>query len=242
MQRQDMPPEPPPLILLTRPAPASGRFAARLALAHPQVEVLISPLQEVRMLDWTRPQVDPEALIFTSQNAVQAALAAGLTGLAYCVGNQTAEAAERAGFRAISAGGNATDLTTRITADGPRHLWHLHGRSTKGDVAGVLRAAGFAVTEAIVYDTLPLPLTAPAQAALTGPRPILLPIFSPRSAARLAEVLTLTTTPLTLVSLSAAVDHAASSLPAHHRLIAKRPDADGMLEIVAWALNSGALS
>ena len=241
MQRQAMPPAT-PVILLTRPAPASARFAARLAVAHPQVEVLISPLQEVRMLDWTRPQGNPSALIFTSQNAVQAALAAGLTGLAYCVGNQTAEAAERAGFRAISAGGNAADLIARISVDGPRHLLHLHGRSIKGDIAAVLRAAGFTVSEAVVYDTQALPLTAPAQAALAGPRPILLPIFSPRSAARLAEVLTQVIAPLTLVSLSAAVDHAASDIPARHRLIAKRPDADGMLEIVAWALNSGALS
>ena len=242
MQRQDMPPGPPPLILLTRPAPASARFAARLAVAHPQVEVLISPLQEVRMLDWTRPAQAAAALIFTSQTAVLAAAAAGLGGRAYCVGNQTAEAAERAGFDASSAGGDAAALTARITTDGPRHLWHLHGPSTTGDVAGTLRAAGFTVSEAVVYDLIALPLTAAAQAALTGPRPILLPIFSPRSAARLAEVLTLATAPLTLLGLSAAVDHAASAIPARHRHIAKRPDADGMLEIVAWALNSGALS
>ena len=242
MQRQDMPPGPPPLILLTRPAPASANFAARLAVAHPTLEVLISPLQNVQMLDWTRPSGDPDALIFTSQNAVLAATSAGLTGTAYCVGNQTAEAADRAGFRAISAAGDAADLIARITADGPRSLWHLHGRSTKGDVAGILRAAGFTLSEAVVYDLTPLPLTAPALAALTETRPVLLPIFSPRSAARLAEVLTPATAPLTLLSLSAAVDRAASAIPARQRRIAKRPDADGMLEIVAWALNSGALS
>lgn len=237
MQRQDA-----PLILLTRPVEASARFAARLKAVCPAAEVRISPLQAVRFVDWALPGPPPDALIFTSQNAVAAAVRAGLTGRAYCVGNQTAEAAAAAGFSALSAEGAAGDLLALIVQDAPRHLWHLHGRKLRGDLAGDLRRAGFLVDSVVVYDVLALPPTPDAIAAIYGSRPVLLPLFSPQSATRAAQALAGATAPLILLSLSAAVDEAAIALSAHQRHIARRPDADGMLEIVIAAVNSGALS
>ena len=236
MQRQDA-----PLILLTRPAQASARFAARLALAHPGAQVLISPLQEVRFLDWPRPEGAPDALIFTSQNAVEAAARAGLSGRAFCVGDQTRQAAMSAGFGAVSAGGDAQDLVALIRAERPQHLWHLHGRDPRGDVAGQLRAEGFTVAQAVVYETLPMALTAEALAALAGDRNLLVPLFSPKSAALAAAALAGAMAPLVLLCLIPAVEQSLGVLAAHPRAVARRPDADGMLEIIARALNSGAL-
>ena len=241
MQRQVMAPQT-PLILLTRPADASARFAVRLAGLCPKPEVMISPLQEVRFLDWVRPRTRADAMIFTSQNAVAAAQRAGITGLAYCVGNQTTQAAAQAGFDAVSAEGEANALVTRIMAEGPKVLWHLHGVSTRGDVAGRLRAAGFEVDEAVVYETADLPLLPAAQAALDGTRPVIVPLFSPKSAQRAAAAMGGARAPLVVLSLSSAVDRAAAAIPAVRRLVARRPDADGMMEIMIQALNQGALS
>lgn len=233
---------PAPYVLLTRPAEPSARFAARLAARWPGLEVVISPLQEVRPLEWPRPETAAEALIFTSQNAVEAAARAGLRGLAYCVGNQTTERAAKAGFTAISAEGEAQALVARIAADGPKTVWYLRGREAQGDVAGRLRDLGFTAFEAVVYEMAACPLDPAAKSLLQTGRPVLLPLFSPKSARRAETVLSGTTAPLAVLALSEAVARAAQGLEARLRLVAKRPDADGMVEIVEEALNSGALS
>lgn len=231
-----------PFVLLTRPKEPSARFAARLAARWPDLQVVIAPLQEVQYLDWDQPATPADALIFTSQNAVEAAVRAGLHGLAYCVGNQTAEIADRAGFTAISAEGEAEALVARVAADGPKVVWHLRGREARGDVAEQLQMRGFDAFEAVVYGMQACPLDAAAKALLHSGRPVLLPLFSPKSARRAETELSGTLAPLVVLALSEAVARASRELPARLRLVAKRPDADGMLEIVAEALNSGALS
>jgi uroporphyrinogen-III synthase len=231
-----------PLILLTRPAEAAARFSNRLAAAHPNAEIVISPLQQIRFLDFARPDILSDALIFTSQNAVKAAAKAGLTGQAFCVGDNTAQAAMQAGFSARSAGGDAKDLIALIQARRPGSLWHLRGRISRGDVAAQLRQSGFEAHETIVYETEALPLSRQAQAILTGTRPVLLPLFSPNAAVLAGQAMAAATAPLTLLCLSPAVAAASASIPVVGRLTARRADADGMLEIVASVLNSGALS
>lgn len=230
-----------PLILLTRPAAASARFAARVQAEVPGAEVLISPLQAVRPLEWTRPPAEPEALIFTSQSAVAAAAKAGLSGLAYCVGDQTAEAAAGAGFRAVSASGDSAALADLILAGAHRRLWHLRGALVAGDLAGTLRREGCEVAELVVYATEALDPTGAALAALTGTRPIVLPLFSPQGARRAVLALGGYTAPLSVLAISPATAQAAAGLTAQLRLTARRPDATAMLEIVAAALKSGAM-
>lgn len=231
-----------PIVLLTRPKEASDRFAARLAARWPELEVVIAPLQEVRYLDWVQPKIKADALIFTSQNAVAAAVRAGLQGPAYCVGNQTADLAAKAGFVAISAEGESQALVARIGLDGPRAVWHLRGRDAAGDVTSQLRKRGFAAFEAVVYEMVDCPADPKLLAHLKSDRPVLLPLFSPESARRAAAALQDIAAPLAVLALSDAVARAARGINAGLRLVAKRPDADGMLEIVEEALNSGALS
>lgn len=235
MQRQAL-----PLILLTRPAPASARFAARIAGAGLAAEVMVSPLQEVRFLDWRAPGPQPDALVLTSQNGVEAARRAGLSGLAYCVGAQTAEAARAAGFRAVSADGDARALAALIAAARPGRLWHLRGQEAAGDLAGALRPAGIDLREIVCYRMSPTPLSDAARAALGASRDVLLPLFSPQSALRAAEAMAGAAAPVTILALSPAVARAAAALPARRCLTARRPDAQGMLEIVAEAVKSGA--
>jgi uroporphyrinogen-III synthase len=78
-------------------------------------------------------------------------------------------------------------------------------------------------------------------AALAGDRNLLVPLFSPKSAALAAAALAGAMAPLVLLCLSPAVEQSLGVQVAHPRAVARRPDADGMLEIIARALNSGAL-
>lgn len=235
-----------PLILLTRPEGASAAFAARLAARLPRARVLAAPLQEVCPLDWVPPDVPAtaQALIFTSANAVAAAARVGLAGLALCVGDQTAEAARAAGFDAVSAGGDADALGALVARRPESAFWHLHGRKTRGDVAARLRALGRAVGEAVVYETRALPLSPAARAALAREAAVILPLFSPESARRAAGALAEAPPAgrVAVLALSPAVAAAAGGIAADLRLTARRADAEGMLEIVAEALNSPALA
>lgn len=187
-----MPDNATPLILLTRPIAQAERFAdlCRDAFAE-KAEILIAPMQEIVLRDL--PPIPPNAaLIFTSENGVRAYQAAGgQAGLtAYCVGDRTARVAAEAGLQALSAGGAAGDLVELIrrdTPDGP--LIHLHGTHVRGEIAEQLGAAGFNVAGHVAYDQRSLSLTEEARGALTGPRRVIVPLFSPRSAALFAAEL-----------------------------------------------------
>ena len=223
-----------PAVLLTRPMAGSQAFAARLRQDFPGLNVVLSPLQQVRLLPWQWPEPRPDAVIFTSANAVVAG-----SGTAFCVGNQTAKAAQAAGYDAISAGADAEALVQAVhSAAAPQlRLLHLRGAVSRGNVAGRLRELGHNVEERVVYETLALPLTDEAAALLAGSDPVLLPLFSPQSAVLAAAALPSPRAPLQVLCLSPAVQQAADWGFAAKIRVARRPDADAMVEIVAEALN-----
>ncbi|MEY4982975.1 MAG: hypothetical protein RIR62_1241 [Pseudomonadota bacterium] len=224
-------------VLLTRPEAAGDRFAAELAAAFGDgLVVVTSPLLAPHFLMPALPQA--EALVLTSETAVAAAVrlrdaGARLPPRAWCVGDRTAEAARAAGFGATSAKGDADALVALILSTGGRGPFlHLHGAETRGDVVGRLQAAGLSATGVVVYDQRPMALTDAARALLDATGPVLVPLFSPRTAALFAE-----TAPhraaLWVAALSPAVSGALGALPVARRAIAARPDAAAMLAAIA---------
>ncbi len=180
-------------LLLTRPRAQSERFARDFAAAlGREIPMVISPLMEIVPRGLA---VDPGAaagLIFTSENGVAAF--AGVEGRrhwpVWCVGERTAAAARAAGFADVSvAGGDAEALVAEILAARPAGpLLHLRGAHAAGDVAGRLTAGGMQTTAAVVYDQRAQALTVEAEALLADAgAEVLLPLFSPRSAALLVE-------------------------------------------------------
>lgn len=224
--------------LLTRPAAQGSRFAAALAARFPGLAIVESPLLAPAFLRPTLPAGSFAAVAFSSETGVAAAVALGvaLPGLAYAVGRQTAAAARAAGFRAVEAGGDAAALVARIAADAPGPVLHLHGVETRGEVAASLAACGVPAAGVAVYDQRPQALTPAARRLLAGPDPVLVPLFSPRSATLFAQAATGAAAPLRLTFLSAAVAEAAAGLPAQALATARRPDAEAMLEAVATLL------
>lgn len=227
-------------VLLTRPEAAGDRFAAELeARFGLRVAIVASPLLEPRFLAPALP--DAAALVLTSQTGVQAAarLGAGLPKRAYCVGRRTADAARAAGFDALSADGDADALVALILSAGDRGPFlHLHGRDTRGDVAARLAAAGLPATGAVVYAQEPRPLSPQARALLEGAGPVLVPLFSPRTAQLFAA-----TAPhaaaLWIAALSPAVAAALGGLPVARSVVAAHPDAAQLIEAMAPLIGAG---
>lgn len=228
----------PARVLLTRPADQGARFAADLRTRFGDcIDVLQSPLLSVRYLTPAIPATRVAAVIFTSENAIAASRPVHhlLPRTAYTVGDRTAAVARTAGFSAISASGDADVLVARIAADHPGPLLHLHGADTRGDVVPRLRAIGIEGTGITVYAQEEQQLSTIAQGWLADTAPVIVPLFSPRTAGLFAVAAQDARAALWTVSLSPAVD-AAATLRTTGRRVAARPDAAAMLVELAAVL------
>jgi uroporphyrinogen-III synthase len=223
-------------LLLTRPLPAARRFLSALEAAHGgPVPAIISPVLEIRPVPVVLPR-RPAALILTSENGAARLGELGLGGLpAWCVGPRTAAVARDQGAQVIEARPDAEGLLTALLGTRPSGpLLHLRGEHARGDLAARLRAAGLPAEEAVAYRQEALPPTPEAQAALAGPGPLVVPLFSPRSAMLLGGWNL--RAPLRVVALSDAVAGAAAPLGPVRLLVAAAPDGAAMVELTLQAL------
>lgn len=218
-------------VILTRPAAQGDRFAADLRTRFGDaIQVILSPLIAPVFPAVTLPDGDFRAVILTSETGAQAA--ARLPGVprpAWCVGDRTAAAARALGFDAQSAAGDAEALVAAIVAaGGSGPLIHLRGRDSRGEVAARLTAAGLPTAEVIVYAQEAQPLTDAAHAVLNGLDPVIVPLFSPRTAHLFAA--TQPTAPLFIAALSAAVAAGLGELPCQKVIVAEKPEAAALLQ------------
>lgn len=244
-------------VLITRPDAQARAFAAALtARFGARVRPVIAPLMAPVLLAPDLPGGPFAAVIFTSATGVMAAKGLAAKGLAlpkraFCVGRQTAVQAQAAGFEAVSADGNADSLLAMVVADPPAgRILHLRGEATAGDVAERLQSAGIETVSVVAYRQEPRPLTAEALALLAGKGAVIVPLFSPRSAALFQAALHKAALPgrvradLWLAALSEAVGNELGKIgfkiggsPAPEKLqIALRPDAEAMLDAVGQLL------
>jgi uroporphyrinogen-III synthase len=222
-----------PTILLTRPLAQSQRFADQIGGA------LISPLMRPEFLSPMLPSGDFTAIVLTSETGAEAAGRISAAGIAlpkraFCVGNRTAEAARAARFDTSSAVGAVDDLLAYILAAAPvGRLLLLRGQDSVGDLEQRLISAGIETVSQIIYRQIAQSLTDGARAVLQDPRPVILPIFSPRSARLLAAELRriAAKAPIWLAALSPAVAEG-FDFPTVYTEIATRPDSAAMLQAV----------
>ncbi len=231
-----------PTLLLTRPEAPSRRFAAafreRFGADWP---VVISPLTKIVNLSPQLPEGDWPDVIFTSENAVQAfrKLRPDHRATAWCVGGRTAKAAEAAGFRARTGPGDVAGLCEAIVAAGTvTRLLYPRPVHAAGNVEGAMYSAGIETKSVLVYDQVSRPPTAAAHLLMAGAAPVLLPLFSPRSAALAAAAFTSATAPVWIAAISGATADAGAPLTAPHCIIATRPDAEGMLDALGGLIDA----
>lgn len=220
-----------PAILLTRPADGAARFARALQDALGPVRIVTSPVLKIVPTGDVPDLSDDPILIFTSRNGVAFrgfGLKQGLNCLT--VGDATAQAAEAAGISARSAGGDVNDLLDLIANERPdRPLLHVRGAHSAGDLVRNLHALGLTAREVVVYDQVGQPLSDEAQELLQGTAPVIVPLFSPRSAAVFADQAH-GPAPLFVAALSAAVAEAAQLTCAELK-IAREPTMAAMVSV-----------
>ncbi|SFL03669.1 uroporphyrinogen-III synthase [Shimia haliotis] len=228
-----------PTILITRPAAAADRFVAAMRDDGIGQDTLMSPLLRVEKTTEPVSYVGFTGVIFTSVNGVEAAPPSDLP--AWCVGQATAAVARSKGWLATAAGGNSGTLIARITADAPTGpLLHLRGNISRGDVATRLSEAGIATREAIVYDQELCGLTDEAKDILTRETPVVVPLFSPRTAMQFLNEYNQIQgrAPLFLAVLSSVIDETVRNLPAVERIVAAEPNVSAMIDAVKGLLDA----
>jgi uroporphyrinogen-III synthase len=231
-----------PILLITRPKRSAEKFLARLdPTLLTKVDVVLSPLLEIVP---TQAVVDLDvsaAVIFTSANAVQFG-PPGQGRTAYCVGEQTAEAATAQGWRVAFAARDADDLVARLSVDAPSGpLTHMAGKHRRGEIAARLAQIGIETEVIEVYDQALVPLTADAQAALCSETRVLLPLFSPRTAGHFAAEFR-SVQNLQIVAISAAVVDALGEKAPVDVIIAKAPTGKDMVQCIEKQLRTYSLA
>lgn len=226
-------------LLMTRPLSAAERFVSALPPeGQARVSVCYSPLMRIETVG-APPHYDGAAgVIFTSSNGVSAAGRAPATALAcFCVGEATTRIARHMGWAAQNAGATADELIATLTLRNPAGpLLHLRGAHSRGDVAGNLSRAGIETREQVVYDQKLQPLSEAALAALAGTAPVIVPLFSPRTARQFADQAQVRA-PLWIAALSENVAEEAKSLKYNTLETCSTPDAPAMAGLVVDMLN-----
>jgi uroporphyrinogen-III synthase len=224
-------------VLVTRPREQAEGFARKLtARFGGKVRPVVAPLMAPDFLSPAVPDGAFAAVIFTSAQGVAGAvrLQADLPKRAYCVGRATAAAAADAGFDAQSSDGDVSDLLDLLLAE-PKtgRFLYLRGVDTAGDLENMLIAKDIPVLSLQVYLQRSLPLEAVSRELLRRPDPVILPLFSPRSARIFREAMPADThADLRLAVMSEPVAKAAQDIPHSALVTAARPDAAAMLDAV----------
>lgn len=219
------------ILVLTRPEEASRRFLAAVekglgrSVAH-----IHSPSIEIVQVPHGMIPEETGAIVLTSEQAARRARAAGARAdmKAWCVGDRTAAAAREEGFDAISAGGDVEALIAAVLAARPdAPLVHIRGEQTTGDVSARLTKAGIPTGDLVVYRQAECEPRPELLEALTGVEPLVVPLFSPRSAESFLRRID-GADALRVVAMSGAVADAAAANGACDILVAERPDLEAM--------------
>jgi uroporphyrinogen-III synthase len=204
------------------------------------IDVVLSPLLEIVPTGATPDTSLYGGVIFTSANAVR--LAPTVKGqMALCVGSITAHHAQAAGWNVVAIEQTAEDLIARIAKIKPAGpLLHLAGRHRRGDIAERLNAVNIKVDVETLYDQTPVVLTKQAHAVLEGEGLVVVPLFSPRTAAHFIDQ-----TPnlhnVTVVAMSEAVAECCKGTRVARILVAAMPTGQEMCRTVEKVLSSTSL-
>ncbi len=224
-------------MLITRPQPQAGRLAEDLRAQG--VRVVVSPLMRAVFPPVTLPEGDFAAVILTSEaGAMAASRLAGLPRRALCVGERTAEVARAGGFDARSLGLTAAEMLPALAAE-PGPFLYLRGREASVDVAAALVARGQQAASAVVYAQEPAALTDEALALLRGAAPVVIPLYSARSARLfLAACPADRTAELLPVAIARPVLEALPEALRASTVLAERPDGPSMQAAILRVIRS----
>ena len=227
-------------VLMTRPERQSSEFIARCEREFGErISAVISPVFRIEDVGEIPPLDEFRTLIFTSGHAVRRLGIAGeLKGRRVAtVGQATAELAREFGASAKAYG---DDIETFLANFGglADPCLHLRGRHSRGNLAARLTELRRMTGEAIIYDQIAIPLSREAQNLITGSKPIIAPLFSPRSAELLAKFIRRHRF-VKIIAMSEAVADASGS--GHDVKIAEQPTIEAMCGATVAMLRQASL-
>lgn len=229
-------PKPLPTILLTRPQGQSDEFAAALRDCGLRNVILTSPLLAISATGNGENLGSFSEAIFTSRNALD--FVPAKPKRAWCVGDKTAEKARAKGWDALSVGGNVDDLVKALLEAKPKGpLVHFRGMHSRGALANQLNQAGIEMKSCVVYQQDLLPLSQEAAMVLSGSEPVIVPLFSPRSAGNFAQQGPYQA-PLLGVAMSQAVLQEMHNFNAEQVMVAPKPTAAAMVECIVSLIDA----
>ncbi len=217
-------------LLLTRPKAGAEAFWNALGSeTQTFVTPIFSPLLKIVALHPNLKKLD--SVIFSSVNGVIHS-PKGDGKIAYCVGAMTTKAADKAGWEAVQLGDTADQLVNkmqRMTISTP--LTHLCGKHTRGNIAQRLMDAGRSTLQIAVYDQKKIQLNRQAREVQDSNFPLLVPLFSPRTASNFAEQ-NKGSAPLHLIALSQDVADEVKELSNKSLSVAASPTRVAMIDLV----------
>ncbi len=231
MNRQDC------TLLISRPADRARRFLSTLPpAALAQVTPLIAPVMTISLCPLAPLPAEAE-LIVTSEAALPAIGPAPRR--VWCVGAQTAAKVRAAGHTVCATAPDAAALLDLLrTARPSAPLLHLSGRHHRGALVETLGQAGLTAARRVVYDQHPCDIPDAARQVLATTPRLIVPLFSPRSAALLAAQMPPRPGVTQVIALSDEV-RAAWTGPADRLLTVPVPQADAMRDAVVDCIAAG---
>lgn len=224
-----------PTILITRPEPSGAAFAKQLEkVIGPASKIVLSPVLQIEPCGTLPDLSEVRQLVFSSRHGVEAfARHSDRRDIpAYAVGEATAKAGRDIGLSVTACGGDARQMMKRILADAlPGPFLHVRGEYTTGNLAQDLTLAGIETYEAVIYRQHAVGLTDQAKECLQQKTPVILPLFSPRSA-RLALSEGLVKAPLFVAAISENVAQEIPPAIAQDVVVADEPTTIAMLDVV----------
>lgn len=193
-----------PNLVLIRPKEQSLRLLRECeALTGTKISTVLAPVIKIVPVNADPDISRYQGLIITSENGVHNA--GQLQGIRlYCVGSRTKHAAERAGANVLWMAKTSTELKARLRQETPAGpLLHLRGKHVVEDMV----IPGIETDSVVVYDQIPVPISAQLRKAVCGDMPGVLPLYSPRSAVLLGRGIEEVGPNLHVIAISDAVAH-----------------------------------
>ena len=218
------------ILLLTRPLGGNERFCLKIKHLLYSCEILDNPIQKIDFLPSLSKVNKNSVLIFTSANGLRAAKKHNLINKkCFVVGANTKKIAVSFGYDVLGFSKDQENLLKLIKSKKPTEsMVHIRGKHTVGNLCDALKRNQFSCLDIIGYNQEPLKIKKQNLQKIHSGRPVILPIFSSRSAELLQSNLDLTG--FNVIAISEAVAKTLTGTELGELVISKKPDLNSMQE------------
>ena len=218
------------ILLLTRPLGGNERFCLKIKHLLYSCEILDNPIQRIDFLPSLSKVNKNSVLIFTSANGLRAAKKHNLINKkCFVVGANTKKIAVSFGYDVLGFSKDQENLLKLIKSKKPTEsMVHIRGKHTVGNLCDALKRNQFSCLDIIGYNQEPLKIKKQNLQKIHSGRPVILPIFSSRSAELLQSNLDLTG--FNVIAISEAVAKIITGVELGELVISKKPDLNSMQE------------